>query len=354
MINSILRHEFAALLFSKPVPRLKPPFYAGIYGIVTAIFICAALPAGAQTEAPVTEQPVKKNIFANYALSVSTTAGLWVGQSEEIVYQDTNSNEYISQLIWDMKPLAKIGLTLELGPDNNIMRKGVFFIVNAQFAMPNTSGIMLDRDWDPEYWDFPGQLTNRSEHTNRTRSAFLAELRSGWNFPVKSKMSFRPYLNFAYQYFSFSGQDGYREYKAENNWEHIEMYGEVITFTQIFYMLSAGCSFYYPIHEKIGIEAFAQAGYVILYGDEDNHLERGLQFIDFATRGLELQGGVQAKILPFNRIGFDIGASYKNVSNVRGMVSKRDVFSGTVRNFSNVCGAALSLFDISARMIIRW
>ncbi|MDR0450590.1 MAG: omptin family outer membrane protease, partial [Treponema sp.] len=79
-----------------------------------------------------------------YTFSVSPAIGFFAGQGEEIVYRSERSGTYLSELLWDIKPLVYSGLVLDVSQKKS---PGFFYSVSLKFGFPMMSGLLEDRDW---------------------------------------------------------------------------------------------------------------------------------------------------------------------------------------------------------------
>ncbi|MDR2468821.1 MAG: omptin family outer membrane protease [Spirochaetaceae bacterium] len=307
------------------------------------LLISIFFPVFAQTEESFhSDERVPRSFFQNYTIALSTSAGALLGRSEEIVFWG-ESDTYLSQLLWDMLPVWYFGVSFELAPANELFQNDFFLMLSLQSGLPGKSGVMQDRDWMPGSQTFSGELTDFSEHTNKTRGLFMLEAKTGWNFPLDHSLALRPYLNLSYYYFSFAAQDGYGKYK-NSNWQNKPFYGEVITYTQIFFALSPGISALLPFG-KFGIEWFGHAGYVLFFGDEDNHITTKTQYLDSASKGLLIGTGIKFSIQFGMRFQCSLSAGYTNISLVRGHATARSTDTGKTKPQGEIAGAGLSLFN---------
>jgi outer membrane protease len=347
--------------------RFSNPFYARLWAFLLAL--AAVFPAFAEEEAA---PPPRKGVFSDYALQFQAIGGAWLGRSEELVYRNETSAQLLSRLLWDMLPVWYLGFALEAAPDTARRRGGFFTSFSARFGIPWKSGVMRDRDWSvPED---PGFLTEFSEHTVISRTAMQAELSAGWSIPLGGALAFRPYLNGVCRSLSFSARDGYTDYQnQDDNDDYIPgrtvtpVYGEIITFSQLFWSLAPGFSIRYtggtPGRRAFILEAVSEAGYVISYSSEDNHKKKELQFFDRANKGLILRGGISVHFLFKNRLGLRAAASYTRISGVRGSTIVRNqeavsddgvyVPAGSTARSRGTSGAGLSLFDVSLALTFR-
>jgi outer membrane protease len=96
-----------------------------------------------------------------YRVSLAAISGLLIGQSEEIVYKYIDQDDKLSQLLWDLKPMAYLGSALSFSRSNPLSGFGAALDLSVKFGLPLASGFMEDRDWRNAD---PGQLTDFSTH----------------------------------------------------------------------------------------------------------------------------------------------------------------------------------------------
>jgi outer membrane protease len=331
--------------------RFSNPVYARLWAFLLAL--AAVFPAFAEEEiAP----PPESGFFSAYALSFQSIAGAWIGQSEELVFRgnaDGSGERLLSELLWGMRPVWYLGFTLEAAPAK-ASRQGVFVSARARFGLPGKSGLMQDRDWDDDA--APNRLTQFSEHTTVTHAALHAELNAGWNIPAGKAAAVRPYINGSCRYFSFSARDGYLDYSGS---PIKSVYGEIMTFTQLFWTVSPGVSFQYtfelPEGRSVTLEPFAEAGLQISYSSHDNHIlreVRGLQFFDKARTGIVFSGGAALHFAFKNRLGLRAAGAYTRLSGVRGTTVTLNTETGDAAP-STGSGAGFSFFDVSLALTFR-
>lgn len=321
-----------------PTPYSLPPtpYYL--------IFLLIAFPAFAQETKNDAAINAADEITPSprYSFSMSASSGVLLGRTEEIVYKNPTGNDYLSELLWQVMPVWYIGAAFEFSPKVHT-NSGFYAAFKGTFGVPfSSSGTMQDRDWTH---DNDNKLTNFSEHTNRTRALTLLSLRAGWSFPAGKFLAVRTYLNINYDYFSFSAKNGYYSYESDL-WEKKNLYGELITFTQMFAAISPGVSFYFPLHKKFSFDVFAGVGYVFIYKDEDNHLKKDMQFIDFANGGIAVHAGTNLSLKPRGKFSFNLNFSYRYKGLIRGYSEYSDTNNGILYLTADPIGAALSLFDL--------
>jgi outer membrane protease len=273
-----------------------------------------------------------------YAFSISPLAGFLYGQSEEIVYKEkeADSDTYLSQLLWDMKPLLYYGLELEFSRVDPMGGFGFFVKGSLKSALPffaGRTGVMEDRDWRNHE-----QLTDFSISDNYTEGTLLADVSLGISVPLFSTVLLSCYLpGFSFMYFSWTAKDGYGESPPGSTPKIFS--GEVLHFSQEWWILSAGLSLDFPLgtvlpgvpfFNRCSLGGFVQAGLVLYYEDEDNHLIAKTQYKDTASFHpaapvwpIMLEGGLELVFSPHRRIDIAVHGSYRHISGVRGYCESR-------------------------------
>lgn len=319
-----------------------------IYGftflvILFYIFLC---PPTLQAESPDSDKTFP------YTFSVAASGGFLYGQSEEIVYKAPNSDAYLSQLLWDMKPLWYAGASLNFSQINPMEKLGFFMDLSLKFGIPSKTGTMEDRDWtaDDEH------LTNFSSHDNYTRGAFILDFSAGLSVPIVSKLLINLYLGFSYMNFSWDSHDGYIEYET-GNWEKIPFYGPAISYSQQWRIFLLGIQLNIPFKPfAIALSFQGSAGPFIYCADQDEHFSRNLQFRDYSSGGvlLEPKGAFTFSLHPKADLSLHIGGRY--ISGVRGITKERKTGLSSDGTFvkSGEAGAGYAMLDTGLSVKVRF
>ncbi|GMO30133.1 MAG: omptin family outer membrane protease [Spirochaetaceae bacterium] len=317
---------------------IRAPRFSVLFCIVI-IFFCRA--------PKLFSQDAEQRPLGRYALRFSSGAGVFLGNTSEIVYWDKKADDYLSCLTWQLMPVFYLSASVEFSPLK--LNNGFYTELNGRAGLPSlNSGVMQDKDWaDPSE---KTRLTNFSEHTNRTLGAALLSLRTGWSYCAGKYVVLKPYLNFNYDYFSFSAQDGYRRYESEG-WEKKNFYGEVISFTQMFVIVSPGIKLNFILPASFYFDIFYDLGLVVFYYDEDNHLLTDVQFKDITFNGISVNSGIKFSYRPFERFSFDLNFTYNYIGLIRGESISRPQNNGKWEE-SGIFGAGLSLFEIGLSLTI--
>ena len=286
---------------------------------------------------------------AGYGFSLSPLLGAIYGQAEEIVYKYPDSKVYMSELLWDLKPLWYAGLAINFGLCDPYEKSG--FIVNASVraGLPLETGVLNDRDW--EYGD--NSLTKFSRHNTKSRGSILADISGGYSFRLNNFFLVAAHLEFLYMRHSWSAFNGYYQYLNTNNfgiiapgqiWTNdipkVYLDGEVIRYVQNWFILSPGVSLKGRINRFFGLEGFFNYSPLIYCSDRDDHFFTDTVFYDQNYYGHYINGGGKITLSPHRNFDLSIVYSYKYITGTRGdMISNQ--FS-----FKNIAGAGYSAMDI--------
>jgi outer membrane protease len=278
--------------------------------------------------------------------------GMLYGQSEEIVYPQDTKAKYLSQLIWDIKPLFYTGATADFSILSAKANWGFFFNFILKAGIPGQTGKMEDRDWQSKEND---ALTDYSIHDNETSQFFWLEGGAGIFIPIKSFSRISLSLNPSYMLFSFSGSGGYGTYSRNNNWERISFDGKVINYTQSWLILAPAISFDCRFLNYFSGGVFFQISPLIWCSDIDEHLTTQTEYRDYMYWGLFLEPRGKIAFSPHERFELSLNWAYRYISGSRGKSYWRSTVGETKFADSGVeAGAGLSLLDTGLLFKIRY
>ncbi|GHV78558.1 hypothetical protein AGMMS49944_03490 [Spirochaetia bacterium] len=227
-----------------------------------------------------------------YRISLAAKAGVLLGQAEEIVYKYSDDDAYLSQLLWDLKPLVYLGSSLSLSRANPLAGLGAAVDLSVKFGLPILSGTMEDRDWhDPyvignTYDDI--YLTNFSSSDAYIQGAMLLDFSGGITIPIASVVAIKALVSFSYMRFSWIAQNGYLQYMREN-WEKRYVQGTLISYDQNWIILSPGIGVSWPFHRSLSLDFSFFISPLIWAWDMDTHFMTGpTQFYDDMKGGAVL------------------------------------------------------------------
>jgi outer membrane protease len=298
--------------------------------------------------------------------SAQALTGILYGQAEEIVYRNSQSPDYLSQLLWDVKPLAYAGAGLSF--TMNELRDAPGFYTNISFkaGIPLRTGRMEDRDWLNSLDH--SILTNYSASDNYTTRAFLTDLALGVSIPLKHQDRILAFLKLegavSYMYFNWMARDGYYQYDEAGGWDpsdpQVPLYGEQAAYYQHWLTVSPGIAVTIPIRSRWQIEVSLNAapGSIWVW-DLDKHvgMERTLQnnpslnqnrpteFQDRSTGGVLLESGLEVSYSFNERLALTGAVSYRHIRNSRGDSRNRRT-GGVYSSWGyNLAGAGFRALD---------
>jgi outer membrane protease len=259
--------------------------------------------------------------------------GMLYGQAEEILYKYPDSDNYVSQLLWDIQPLAYMGLGMEFGPRNPFRTNGFSSAFTFKFGFPLKTGIMEDRDW--QYQDNE-KLTNYSRHDAYSQNAILFDLSAGYSWRLTDFVSVGACGEFSFMYFSWMAESGYLQYLVsdgfgkiipDQTWTDdipkINIHGPGIRYTQAYLIAAPGiylrAGMYPGLSAKLSF-SYSPFIYVIarddhLFPDEDY---RGKIFRDFLPFGHYFNGGASVGYTFRNNLNISLSVSYRYITGLRG------------------------------------
>lgn len=266
------------------------------------------------------------------------------GSSWEIVYQNSATDEYLSELQWELKPLFILGLGFTFEPLNT---SGFFTDISIKAGLPGKTGTMEDQDWDTK-----GELNGFSSHTNNTKASFFLTLDGGYSFSITKMFYIRPLLSFDYLFISMEGSNGYYRYFNGNSWDTGPFNGTVITYFQHWFLFSPGlCIGVMP--GRFTIKGEIKITPLIYCFDTDDHILRKTRFLDYMGGKIAVKPALDISFAFTPRIAAGIGCSYLYIAGTRGdTVVEQYTANSSSGQIYNSAGAGLSLFESSLYMKI--
>lgn len=294
-----------------------------------------------------------------YVFSTSVSVGFLYGQSEEIVYKNS-AGDYLSQLLWDMKPLFYYGYALNFERSKPLRQAGFFTNLSVKYGAPSNTGVMEDRDWQDKR---DHRLTNFSRHDNFTETMLLFNFKAGCSFPVFRVVALKVYGLLSFMDFSWDSFNGYAQYVPDPDNDKLydgewsdsipkEYFtGRIITYDQTWIVFGAGFSLTLPVALPPGVLevglSFDISPFIRGVGI-DNHWLRSLQFNDYLSGGVFLEPGLFVDFSFRRRIALALSASWRLLLNTLGdtyIYSKFQDSQYLERVNLNSGGAGLSFFD---------
>jgi outer membrane protease len=284
-------------------------------------------------------------VFADHTLSLEASIGLLVGRSEEIVYRDKNTQDKLSQLLWDLKPLVYAGLDIQYLWQKPERTWGIFALSSFKFGFPGETGIMEDRDWMPP--NPPHVLTHYSVHNNHTDTAFLLDLDAGAAFEIFDRFTIKPFISYNYMLFSWRGVGGSILHPGRH--AYFTQSIDVIAYRQAWHILSPGLRLYGDFNRYFIAELSFKISPLVWCIAEDIHYattEPNKNFYDELDIGLFIEPGLVFSFTPTDLFFLSLSVFYRNVSFLRGDETLKQRGQPTKR-FANAGGAGYSVFDIA-------
>ena len=278
-----------------------------------------------------------------YGFSVSPLVGFLYGQAEELVYKDSKTNQYLSELLWDLKPLIYSGVAADFGPVDPFGRHGFISAFSFKLGLPLKAGIMEDRDWEHPQYDYQ---TKYSRHDTYFQiPVVLADLSAGYSWRLTNILAVGAYGELSYMRFSWSGKNGYTQYPEDISrpWSadlpKESVNGKIIQYTQNWFILSPGVSLNYNLSSLFSLGGNFSYSPLIYGANKDEHLQRRITFHDYLYFGHYFNGGGHVTFSPRQKIDFNLSFTYRHITGSRG-----DTYVNSVKD-DGIAGAGYSVFD---------
>jgi outer membrane protease len=288
-----------------------------------------------------------------YSFTITPLFGFVYGQSHEFVYPTNTMGEFLSELLWDMKPVFYGGLKLDFGRTDIMSRLGFFSSVSFKIGFPGDSGLIENRDWMSVQ---NADLTHFSSHTNRTNEFFWLDVAVGLSVPVQSFFYLKPFISGSWMYFSFSGRDGYGTYAREKaigsntffpieqNPIHYSFEGmEVIRYRQDWFLAGIGLSLGKEVLSRFSFDISCQISPFTYCVAEDQHLTRQITFYDFTGWGFFVEPKSRFSF-KWNQFLFSLEYAYRYIGKTRGKTYIGIGDHNVVFESTNASGAGLAVF----------
>ena len=289
------------------------------------------------------EETAARNHF-----SFGAVGGILYGQAEEIVYLNSSSSNYMSQLLWDMKPLVFMGAALEYVRQKPLVNFDFFIDASIKWGIPGlNAGIMEDRDW---LGTNPAWLTHYSTHDNRTTDAMLVEANMGVIFTITENIMLKTALSYRFMSFAWTASGGSVLYPAtEDNPStshgYLQPDLDVISYQQEWHIVAPMISLYGQFNRFFNTEIAIKASPAIFFAGEDDHILRSLIFTSSYSNGLFIEPSLIFSWMLSDYFSLSLSAAYRHISGSRGDVrtTKNGIDLGMTRNTE---GAGYAVFDV--------
>jgi len=293
--------------------------------------------------------------------SIGTSFGSLNGQAQELVYRDSNSEDKLSELLWNFKSLAYFGLDIKyswLKPANKL---GIFVKGSFKFGISDGADIMEDRDWlsyELTGKNYPNWLTHYSVHDNKVNSFYLIDLNLGLSFLIYQKFLLRTYISYHNMYFLWSASGGSFLYPMRHdiiNNKYIDGHSyltqpiNVITYEQTWHIFSPAISFYGEFNRYFDIEIAFEVTPFMWCIAKDEHIMReygGLEVTDGLIGGTFIEPSLLFSFKSSDSFILSLSFAYRETSNSRGNSKQKykNLPSSTI--YKNISGAGYTAFDI--------
>jgi len=268
---------------------------------------------------------------SGFGFSVTPSFGALYGQARELVYYP-KSEEFLSELQWDLKPLFYAGLAVEFGPANSFAQHGIVGNLSFKMGIPQKTGNMVDRDWDTiTYpWVDSGTLTNYSRHDNFSERAIMADISFGCSFHISNFIALGPDLNFSYMHYYWNAKDGYYQYLSTPGQTQVSeippvpMKGTVMEYTQNWFVLSPGVFVKFRLGRFFSLNGNFYYSPLIYCADRDEHPHRNITFLDYLYYGHYIKGGGGITFSPMENLDLTIFLSYSSIVDSKGDAYKNN------------------------------
>jgi outer membrane protease len=228
-----------------------------------------------------------------YIFSVSPAIGFLYGHGEEIVYENERNGAYLSELLWDIKPLVYSGLVLDVSRKKN---PGFFYSISLKFGFPMMSGSMEDRDWLA--WN--GGLSHYSRHDSKIDKAWFHDFLGGLSLPFGSRVLVKPFLGLSYTHLKWIASGGYTRYAKQKNGLYLPLAdsdqanplsGAISSYIQEWLVLLFGVSFSYAFLPRFSAGLSLRISPLLYFTGVDEHYMRSMRYNDYILGGLYLEPG---------------------------------------------------------------
>jgi len=302
---------------------------------------------------------------SGFGFSITPSFGMLYGQANEIVYKDSESNDYLSELQWNITPLFYAGWAADFGPVDNFSKHGFVGTLSFKLGISQITGIMEDMDWDDitYWWVNSGDLTNYSRHDNFSERAILADLSLGYSFSLYNFIALGMNLDFSYMHYYWIARDGYTQYIDINTigqtWTDgipkTYVRGSVIEYEQNWFILSPGIFVKFRLGRFLSINGNFFYSPLIYCADKDEHLPTPSRtYLDYLYFGQYIKGSGGITISPMNNLDLAIFISYSSITDSRGDTHSRKEPSINFKIINGIAGAGYSAFEFEFLVRLRF
>jgi outer membrane protease len=316
------------------------------FTLFVSMIACIVPVSGYAQDAPLTFRRIP------YGLSVSTGAGVLLGRVKEIVYRDSEGDDYLSTLLWDVKPMVYLGSALSFSRTDPLAALGVGADLSVKFGLPLKSGSIEDRDWMNSN---PDVLTHYSTHAAFLRGGgafpILLDFSGEITFPVASRFVIKSLLSFSFMRFSWEGRDGYKKYMSDF-WIPMDTPGTGITYDQNWFIFSPGLGVFWPFHRSLSVDFSFFISPLIYVKALDTHVYTQVQYFDKMHWGLYMEPSLELTFSPTAALSLVLHGTWRSVTGARGDTSAARIGSNSSAKTADRAGAAYSAFDVGLSLKI--
>jgi len=295
-----------------------------------------------------------------YSFSLCPQFGVFYGGVEELVYPPPDIKaDLLSLLLWDVKPVFYYGLLMDFSPVRPMERRGFFSGLSVKCGIPNSSGVMEDRDWMSKE---NTALTNFSSHDNITKEIFFLDFSAGFSFPFFNALLVKTFVNISYMNFRFRGENGsatYARYLGSGKYALIgdapnkySFSGKVISYSQEWFYAAPGISLGFGYKEYFLAELSFMITPLVLCNGLDEHKTTEIQFRDKMTGGVMIEPGFRFSVAAAKWLDICFDISWRYISGTRGPSYYRPIGIGNYQQ-EGEAGAGLSILNTALTVKVR-
>ena len=196
-------------------------------------------------------------------INADATLGASNSTVKEILYDKKGKDaETLSLLEWQNFVSPCITANADL-----IIYDKFYLSIGGLYTLPLSYGKMQDYDWANLLSTGGKEQTHYSKHDNKINSKYFLDIDAGTVLNIAPQIRLIPFISFKYSYYSFTAQNGYKQYGkkigTQNDYdvrepwnssiEKIPMTGKIITFQNQDFYLGAGAIFDFSITPKIDL-----------------------------------------------------------------------------------------------------
>ena len=270
---------------------------------------------------------------SKYSFSLTPFLGFFHGQAEEIVYELPGEPQYLSLLLWDLKPLLYVGFSVDFGPRNPFKNGGFLASSSIKLGLPNYTGLSENFDWLSDGDDY----SHYSRHEAYTQRSFLADILFGYSWRLMDSLALRTYGEFAFMHFSWQARDGIGEYPFGG----MMFIGTVVEYLQNWFIFSPGISIEYRFFDFISLEGNFSYSPLVFCIARDHHTFRDTVFYDYPRWGHSFKWGGSLIVSPTPNVSYTLSFTQRLITGSRG-----DSYIGDFR-YRDVGGAGISGINLS-------